>query len=109
MPPGQTVLLGFSGNRIVSVTHFGFEEQGDVYMIWATATALGFQGRGVGRVALQLTVGALAHNERARGRESAIVTHIDPRNDASRALFKRAEFEYLGRYDGYESWIRDLP
>lgn len=110
VPPGAALLLGFDpgGDGLAGAIHFGFEETGAHFMIWAVARDLRFAGRGVGREAVGQAMRSLRATKDAHSLSCGVITHIDPRNDASRAVFQAAGFEYLGSYDGYEAWVSDV-
>lgn len=105
---GSALLLGYDQTRLATAIHFGFDDTGTQFMIWAVARGFAFAGQGYGRRALDRAMASLRSTKTVHGLDCGVITHIDPRNDASRAMFKSAGFEYLRQADGYEAWINEV-
>lgn len=107
-PKGEMLLLGFDGSGIAAAFHFGQDDQREHFMIWAGACAQRCKGQGIGTEGLAIVMDTLMATKKHYALDSAVFTHIDPRNYVSQQLVEGAGFEYLNEYDGYQTWIHDL-
>ncbi|MBO1751723.1 hypothetical protein J4G33_07905 [Actinotalea sp. BY-33] len=57
---------------------------------------------------MDVALNVAARTKEKHGADFGVFTRIDPRNEASRGLFRSRGFEYLGVYEGYENWVRDI-
>lgn len=105
---GDLLGLGFDDAGLAAAIHCGFDDTGSQIMIWAVACALRCRRNGYGVQAVRLAISTAAATKRALGGDFGMITHIDPRNDASRGLFRSQGFVYLNLNEGYEVWVRDV-
>ena len=108
MAAGAALLLGMDSAGIASAIHFGFDDTQSQFIIWAVACAQRCRKRGYGREAVDVALTTLRATKEHYGMDCGVFTSIDPRNEASRSLMRGAGFEYLGLYEGYEGWVRDI-
>lgn len=109
VPPDEKLVLGVDPVGIAAAVHFGFDQDGEHFIIFAVACAHRCRGRGYGLRAVELALEVCRATKARYALDCAVFTRIDPRNTPSRKMAEAAGFEYLNQYDdGYESWIRDL-
>lgn len=77
-------------------------------MVWAIAVANHMRRKGVGSEALDVALAVMNRVKQSNGLDCGVFARIHPRNDASRSLFKAHGFEYLGQYEDFETWVRDI-
>ncbi len=107
-PPGSAIALGFDQQGLSAVVEYAFSRSEEQFIITALAVAQRCQRRRYGTEALQYVLQSLRVTRVNEGVDCGVFARIDPRNDASRSLFDRAGFEYIGLFGGYEMWVSDL-
>ncbi|MBF0689867.1 MAG: hypothetical protein IR158_19095 [Cellulomonas sp.] len=104
----EALLLGFDGEGLAATAHFGLDDTNQQFMIWAVACAQRTRGQHLGREALTVALDLMSRTKARYELDCGVFTHVDPRNVASRKMCVDAGFEFLGTYEGYESYVRDL-
>lgn len=107
-PAGEMLMLGYDDAGLAGAFHFGQDDQREHFMIWAAGCAQRCRGQGVGTEGLRIVMEILRRTKEHHGLDSAVFTHVDPRNAISQQMVQSAGFEYLGDYEGYQGWIHDL-
>ncbi|WP_412168225.1 GNAT family N-acetyltransferase [Curtobacterium flaccumfaciens pv. flaccumfaciens] len=110
-PTGEAVRVGFEDGRLKAVTHFGFDSDGQDFIIWALGVSVDERGRHLGREALEDVLGALTRTKRDESLGCEAFTRIWQGNEPSQQLFAAAGFEKLGPTDkpGLDLWGHPLP
>lgn len=102
-------MVGTDSAGVAAAIHYGFVGQDEKqFLIWAIATACRARRKGHAKAALSYALDSCAATKAKYGLDCGIFTRIDPRNEASQALFKSFGFEYVTLWMGLEIWVRDV-
>ena len=105
LPQEEFLLVGTDAKGIAGLAHLTYNHDEGLFLIMAVGRALRVRGMGVGRAVLEAALHIVASNKSRLGLDCGVFTRIDPRNDASRALFGACGFEYLQLQNGYQVWV----
>lgn len=103
----ENLLLCIADNDdVAAACHYGFDDEGKDFIIFALAVAADRTNRGLGQSILSLALGTIRQTaEQQPERAWSTIARIDHRNGPSRALFQRMKFERIrDAVDDLELW-----
>lgn len=106
MPDRLVLLLGYLKEKLAVVCQFGFDADGDDFMINVVATSVDHRRCGYASQAVDIALKSIEDAKQLYTMESDILARIHEHNEPSQQLFAGAGFEWVEN-DGeqYGTWI----